>query len=68
MLQKNHELASTAAEITLRKDEDFYILSFEIKCDGFLPTRVRLWPVNFPCTPPRTPNSYSDNDSRYDCQ
>ena len=64
MLPKNHELASTSAEITLRKSEDFYILCFEIKCDGFLPTRVRLQPINSPCTPPRTPNSYSENDSR----
>ena len=29
-LPKNHEIASTSGEITLRKDEDFDILCFEI--------------------------------------
>ena len=38
MLPKNHGIGSTSGEITLRKDEDFDILCFEIKCDGFLPT------------------------------
>ena len=33
MLPKNHEIASTSAEITLRKDEDFDILCFEINMD-----------------------------------
>ena len=30
ILPKNHEVASTFGEITLRKDEDFDILCFEI--------------------------------------
>ena len=51
----------------VKKDEDFDILCFEINFDGFLPNRVRLWPINFPCTPPLTHVSYS-NDSGYDCQ
>ena len=68
MLPKNHEVASTSGEIKLRKDEDFDISCFEINCDGFLPTRVHLWPINFPCTPPPTPNSISDDDSGYECQ
>ena len=68
MLPKNHKTASTSGEITLRKDDDFDILCFEINCDGFLPTRIRLWPINSPCTSPPTSVSYPDNDSGYDCQ
>ena len=34
MLPKNHEIASTSGEITLRKDR-FDILCFEINCDKF---------------------------------
>ena len=34
MLPKNHEVASTSGEITLRKDR-FSILCFEINCDKF---------------------------------
>ena len=34
MLPKNHEIASTFGEITLRKDR-FDILCFEINCDKF---------------------------------
>ena len=68
MLPKNHEIASTSGKITLRKDDDFDTLCFEINCDGFLPTRIRLWLMNSPCTPPPSPVSYSDNDSGYDCQ
>ena len=30
MLPRNHEIASTSGEITLRKDDDFDILCFEI--------------------------------------
>ena len=67
ILPKNHEIASNSGEITLRKDEDFDILCFTINCDGFLPTRVRLWPINCTCTPPPTPDSIS-NDSGYDRQ
>ena len=67
MLPKNHEIDSTSGEITLRKDEDFDILCFEINCDGFLPTRTRLWPIKSPCIPPPNPNSISD-DNGYDCQ
>ena len=33
MLPKNHEIASTSGEITLRNDEDFDILCFEINMD-----------------------------------
>ena len=67
MLPKNHEITSTSGEITLRKDKSFDILCFEINCDGLLPTRGRLWPINSPCTPPPTPDSISD-DSGYDYQ
>ena len=67
MLPKNHEIASTYGEITLRKDEDFDILCFEINCDGFLPTCIHLWSINSLCNPPPTPDSISD-DSGYDCQ
>ena len=42
ILPKNYEIASTSGEITFRKDEDFDILCFEINCDGYLSTRVRL--------------------------
>ena len=68
MLPKTHEIASTSGEITLRKDEDFDILCFEINCDGFSPTCIHLWPINSSCTPPPTSVSYSDNDSGCDCQ
>ena len=67
-LSKIHEISSTSGEITLRKDENFDILCFEINCDGFLPTRVHLWSINSPCT--LLPNlvSNSNNDIGYDCQ
>ena len=68
MFPKNNEISSVSGEITLKKDEDFDILCFEINCDGFLPAHVRLWPINSQCTPPLTSVSYSDNDSEYDCQ
>ena len=67
MLPKNHEISSVSGEIILKKDEDFYIFCFDISFDGFLSTRVPLWPINSPCTPPPTPDSDSD-DSGYDCQ
>ena len=63
MLPKNHEMVS--GEITLKKDEDFDILCFDINLDGLLSDGVRLWPRNSPCTPPLTPVS---DDSGYDCQ
>ena len=62
MLPKNHETVS--GEITLKKDEDFDVLCFDINFDGFLSTRVHLWPINSPCKPPMTPVS---DDSGYDC-
>ena len=68
MLPKNYEITSTSGEITLRKDEDFDILSFEINCDGFSPTCIHLWPINSSCTPPPTSVSHSDKDSGCDCQ
>ena len=68
ILPKNHEIASKSGEITLRKDEDFDILCFEINYNGFLPTHICLWPINFPCTPPPTSFSNSDSNSGYDCQ
>ena len=40
MLPKNHEMVS--GEITLKKDEDFDILCFEINLDGLLSGGVRL--------------------------
>ena len=64
---KNHEISSVPGEIILKKDEDFGIFCFDINFDGFLSTRVRLWPINSPCTPPQTP--YPDSDvNGYDCQ
>ena len=67
LLPKTHEISSTPGEITLKKDEDFDILCFEVIFDGLLPSRVRLWPINSPCTPPPISVSYSD-DIGYDCQ
>ena len=52
-------------EIPLKKGEDFDLLCFDINFDGFLSTRVRLWPINSPSTLPPTPDS---DDSRCDCQ
>ena len=66
MLPKDHEISSVSGEIILKKDEDFDIICFGINFDGFLSTRVCLWPINSPTTPPLlTPDS---NDSVYDCQ
>ena len=42
MLPKNLEIAPVSGKVILKKDEDFDILCFEVNCDGFLPTRVRL--------------------------
>ena len=66
MLSKNNEAVS--GEITLRKDEDFDTLSFDINFDGFLSTRVRLWPINSPSTPPPTPDYDDSDDSGYECE
>ena len=63
MLPKIPETVS--GEITLKKDKGFDILCFDINFDGFLSTRVCLWPINSPCTPPLTPVS---DDSGYNCQ
>ena len=63
MLPKNHETVS--GEITLKKDENFDILCFDINFDEFLSTRVCLWPIKSLCTPPLTPVS---DESGYDCQ
>ena len=67
MLPKNHEISSASGEIVLKKDEDLNILCFDINFDGFLSARVRLWPINSPCTLPPTPDPDSD-DSGYVCQ
>ena len=68
MLPKNHEISSVSGEIILKKDEDFDIFCFDINFDGNLSARVRLWPINSPCTSPATPDSDSDSDdSGYDC-
>ena len=65
MLPKDHEISSVSGEIILKK-EDFDIICFDVNFDGFLLTRVHLWPINSPTTPPLlTPDS---NDSVYDCQ
>ena len=63
MLPKDHETVS--GEITLKRDEGFDNFCFDINFDGFLSTRVWLWPINSPCTLPLTPIS---DDSGYDCQ
>ena len=68
ILKKNHEIASTFGEITLRKDEYFDILCFETNCDEFLLTRICLWPINPLCAPPPTSVYYSHNDGRYNYQ
>ena len=67
MLPKSYEISSSPGKIVLKKDEDFDILCFDIYSDGFLSTRVCLWSINSPCTPPPTPDPDSD-DSGYDCQ
>ena len=69
MFPKNYEISPVFGEVILKKDEDFDIFCFDINFDGFLFTRVRLWPINInsPCTPPPIPDSDSD-DSVYDCQ
>ena len=41
MLPKNHEIASTFGEITLRKDR-FDILCFEINCDKFSSCKKKI--------------------------
>ena len=69
MLPKNQEISSVSGEVILKKDENFDILCFDINFNGFLSTRVRLWPINSPSTPPWTPDLYPDSDdSGYDCQ
>ena len=72
ILPKNHKISSVSGEIILKKDENFDMLCFDINCDGFSSTRVRLWPINSPSTQPPTPdfdNISSDSyDSGYDCQ
>ena len=65
MLLKNHKIFSVSDEIPLKKGEDFDLLCFDINFDGFLSTRVRLWPINSPSTLPPTPDS---DDSHCDCQ
>ena len=67
MLPKNYEISSASGEITLKKDEAFDILCFEINFDRFISTRVRISPINSPGTPPTTPVPDSD-DSGYHCQ
>ena len=67
MFPKNHEISPVFGEVILKKDEDFDIFCFDINFDGFLSTRVRLWPMNSPCTLPTTPDPESD-DSGYDRQ
>ena len=62
MLPKSHEISSVSGKIILKKDEDFDIFCFDTNFDGFLSTRVRLWPMNSPCTLPTTPDPES-NDS-----
>ena len=58
-----------SGETILKKDEDFDILCFDINFHKFLSTRVRLWPINTPGTPPPTPDLYPNCDnSSYDCQ
>ena len=66
MLPKYHEISSVSDEIILKKDEDFDIICFDINFDGFLSTRVRLWPINSPTTPPLLTPDF--NDSVDDCQ
>ena len=66
MLPKNNEAVSR--EITLKKDEDFDTLSFDINFDGFSSTRVRLWPINSPSTPPPTPDYDDSDDSGCECE
>ena len=69
MLPKNHEISSVSGEVILKKDEDFDIVCFDINFHGFLSTRVCLWPINSPSTPPPTSDLYPDSDdSGYDCQ
>ena len=68
MLPKDHQISSVSGEIILKKDEDFHIIWFDINFDGFLSTRVRLWPINSPSTPPLTPDYDHSGDSGYDCQ
>ena len=69
MLPKNHETSSESGEIILKKDEGFDILCFDINFHGFLSTRVCLWRINSPSTPPLTLDLYPDSGgSGYDCQ
>ena len=63
MFPKDHEISSVSGEIILK---NFDIICFGINFDGFLSTRVCIWPINSPTTPPLlTPDS---NDNVYDCQ
>ena len=65
MLPRNHEISFLSGEIILKKDEDFDTSNF----DGYLSTRVQLWPISSPSTPPSTPDLYPDSDDNgYDCK
>ena len=57
-------------EIILRTDQDFDILCFEIKFEGYFLTVVRLWPSNHPTSLPTPDVSSIDDisDSGVDCQ
>ena len=64
---------NSRGKVTLRQDEDFNILCFEINFDGYFLALVCLWPSNHPTSRP-TPDvssislSMGSGDSGTDCQ
>ena len=72
MLPRGSELShlKKQGEIILRRDQDFDIICFKIKFEGYFPTVVGIWLSNHPTSPP-TPDvsSIGDiSDSGVDCQ
>ena len=75
MLPRGNEFShlNSRGKVTLRQDEDFNILCFEINFDGYFLALVCLWPSNHPTSQP-TPDvssislSMDSGDSGIDCQ
>ena len=72
MLPRGSEFSdlNTRGKIILRRNQDFDIICFEIKFEGYFPTVMRLWLSNHPTGPP-TPNVWSIDDVSdidVDCQ